>query len=146
MQSIGSLSTIFPSVVRPPNAPTLLVPKAVVKGGLRIFNHHDDKWVLGFDDCRLHTSNGTTQVNGLTLLLLRRGGGRRAPRYGCLRGPEGSSPYVLSSFDSPNAGTGFYTKCRAKQRRFRIEANDAFVVVGGAALRLESLYVEADYR
>ena len=155
---MDELTKLVPSVRLPsgPTDPILRVHSAVVQGTLRYFNHHDSKWVLGFDACSLFTPDGTTESkDGLTLVLLRRGGAQRTHRlgvdfrYGCVQGPEGTSPYVLTpaTGEAPpsNAGTGFYTECRSKQRRFRIEANDAFVILGGVALNLKTLYIEASY-
>ena len=148
-----ALSALVPSVrCRDADAPPLHVPSAVLHGTLRYFNHHNSKWVLGFESCRLYTLKGTADVGRLKLVLLRREG---APHrlassftYGCLQGPPGSTPFVLTPPLAPpmlNAGVGWYVHATSKQRRFRIDASDCVLVVGGVALRLETLHVEATY-
>lgn len=149
-----ALRSIFPSAVLSDSAPQR-VPAAVLKGTLRYFNHHDSKWVLCFDACSLYLPSVSAEADGLTVLLLRRGGTARRARldsgfkYGCTQGPAGTSPYVLAPATEPAAvdcAVGFYSEARSKQRRFRIAAEDCVVVVGGTALRVDALHVEATYQ
>ena len=149
-----AIQTIFPAARLPDSAPQR-VPAAVLKGTLGYFNHHDSKWVLRFNECTLYTHSVSTNLQGVTLLLLRRGGtgrwARLAPefKYGCIQGPTGTSPYVLTPSTEPasvDCGVGFYSTGRSKQRRFRIKADDCVIVVGGAALHIDALHVEATYK
>ena len=148
-----ALRTIFPSAHCLESAPQH-VRGAVLKGTLRYFNHHDSKWVLSFNKCTLYTASVSTDLVGVSLLLLRRGGTARWARladdfkYGCIHGPSGTSPYVITPSDHPAAtdcGVGFYTASRSKKRRFRIDAVDCVVVVNGTALHCDTLHVEAAY-
>lgn len=140
------LRRVAPSATLP-SAPVQRAYGAVLKGPLRYFNHYDQKWVLCFDTVKVYVGDVMRTMSNVLVVLLH----RERPSvgtYSCVHGGVGTSPYVLAPTEEEALNgvvVGYYTESRSKQRRFRIEGADSLLCLGGVAIRVDKLYVEATF-